>query len=328
VSNAVDPSFRPQSQRALVVKVTSPSFSQDPTLRAELTASFGGAVFNETGARFDSQQLAEYLCDADAAIVGLERIDDALLGRCRRLRIIAKYGVGLDGIDLDACDARGIRLGWTAGVNCRSVAEQTVGFLLGLFRNLFMTSTRLRGGHWYKQGGRQLSGATVGIIGLGHVGRDVVHLLKPFDCRIFANDIADVSPIAALNNVELVDKDELYARSDAVTLHVPLTPLTRRLVDESAICKFKPGAFLVNTSRGEIVDQIALKRALIEGRLAGAALDVFDVEPPTDRELLELPTFVGTPHIGGNSREAILAMGRSAIGHLQRFFLAEPEAAG
>lgn len=303
-----------------VVKVSSPSFSQDQTLRSELAARFGTVVFNETGHRFDRDGLAAYLRDADAAIVGLERVDDGVLGSCPRLRIIAKYGVGLDGIDLEACRARGVAIGWTGGVNRRSVSELTLCFLLGLFRNVFVTSAKLcRTGEWHKKGGRQLSETTIGIVGLGHVGRDLVHLLSPFGCRILANDIADVSAFARAHGVELVGKDELYARSDAVTLHVPLTAETRRLIDDRALDRFTPGAFLVNTSRGEVVDPEALKRALRSGRLGGAALDVFDAEPATDRELLELATFVGTPHIGGNAREAILAMGRSAIGHLERF---------
>jgi len=306
--------------REWVVKVTSPSFSQNSILRAELTARFGASVFNETGQRFDRQCLAAYLADADAAVVGLEVIDDNLLASCPRLRMIAKYGVGLDGIDLDACRSRGVALGWTAGVNRRSVAELTLAFVLGLFHDVFLTSTLLRQGRWHKQGGRQLSSATIGIVGLGHVGRDLARLLKPFHCRILANDIVDVSAFCAEHNIELVEKDDLYAQSDAVTLHVPLTPLTRRLIDDRALEKFRQGAFLVNTSRGEVVDQAALKRALIDGRLGGAALDVFNVEPPSDRELLQLTTFVGTPHIGGNAREAVLLTGRSAIAHLERFF--------
>ena len=314
-----------QPARRWVVKVTSPSFSQDPTLRAELNARFGTAVFNETGRRFDRDGLAAYLSDADAAVVGLERIDDALLASWPRLRIIAKYGVGLDGIDLQACKARGIELRWTPGVNCRSVAELTLCFLLGLFRNVFVTSTMLRSGTWDKQGGCQLSSRTIGIVGLGHVGRDLVHLLKPFGCRLLANDIVDVSAFCREQHVEMVEKDYLYAHSDAVSLHVPLTSLTLRLIDGEALKRFKRGAFLVNTSRGEVVDQPALKEALLSGHLAGAALDVFAVEPPTDRELLELATFVGTPHIGGNAREAVLGMGRSAIAHLERFLLQVPE---
>lgn len=326
IGAAVSQTLAPVAHPA-IVKVTSPSFGQDPMLRSELLARFPSAVFNDGGRRLAGDALASYLGDAQGAVVGLERIDAAILARCPRLRILAKYGVGLDGIDLDACRARGIAIGWTPGVNRRSVAELALCFLLGMFRHVFATATLLRRGTWHKQGGRQLTGSTIGIVGLGHVGRELVCLLEPFGCRVLANDIVDVSAFCASHGVELVEKDELYAVSDAVTLHVPLTSLTRRLIDETVLRTFKPGAFLVNTSRGEVVDREALKRALLEGRLAGAALDVFDVEPPADRELLELISFVGTPHIGGSAREAVLAMGRSAIDHLERFFSALPEGA-
>lgn len=311
-----------------VVKVLSASFSRDPVLRAELLARFPLSVFNEAGVRLAGPALAAYLADADAAIVGLERVDDALLASCSRLRMISKFGVGLDSIDADSCRARNVTLGWTPGVNCRSVSELTLSFLLGLFRNVFATSALLRRGTWDKSGGRQLTGATVGIVGLGHVGQDLVRLLKPFKCRVLANDIADLSAFCAAHDVELVEKDVLYASSDAVTLHVPLTADTRGLIDAAALRRFKPGSFLVNTSRGEVVDRLALKHALVEGPLGGAALDVFDVEPPTDEEFLALPNLMATPHIGGNAREAVLAMGRSAISHLERYFDAGERKAG
>jgi phosphoglycerate dehydrogenase-like enzyme len=311
-----------------LVKVTSPSFSSDQDLRAELLAIFPRAIFNTAGRRLSDHDLRVYLADAEAAVVGLERIDEPLLAACPLLKIVAKYGVGLDNLDLDACRAHGVAVAWTPGTNARSVAELTLCFLLGLFRNVFATSTRLRGGEWKKEGGRQLTSATIGIVGLGHVGKDLVRVLKPFGCRVLANDIVDVGDFCAEHGVELVDKRTLYRMSDAVTLHVPLTPDTRGLIDEAALRCFKPGAFLVNTSRGEVVDQPALKRSLAERHLGGAALDVFEVEPPADRDLIDLPTLVATAHIGGAAREAVLATGRSAISNLERFFDREEPPAG
>jgi D-3-phosphoglycerate dehydrogenase len=303
-----------------LVKVTSPSFSKEPALRGELSAAFPGAVFNDAGTRLAGDALARYLSDAEGAIIGLEPVDAKLLAACPRLRIVSKYGVGLDNIDADACRARGVAIGWTGGVNRRSVSEQTLCFMIGLFRNVFVTANLLRGGKWDKSGGRQLTGTTVGIIGLGFVGQDLTKLLAPFRCDVIANDIADVSGFASEHGVRMTSKEEIYETADVVTLHVPLTSETRFLIDEPALARFRKDAFLINTSRGEVVRLAALKRALREGRLAGAALDVFEVEPPTDTELLSLPNIVTTAHIGGNAREAVLAMGRSAIGHLARFF--------
>ena len=160
----------------------------------------------------------------------------------------------------------------------------------------------------------------VGIVGLGHTGREVARLLTPFHCRILANDVVPMDDYARENGIEMVDKETLYAQADLISLHVPCTPETDRLIDAKVLSRMKPGAVLINAARGEIVDLNALKAALTDGSLASAALDVFDVEPPVDLELLGLPNLVATAHIGGNAAEAILAMGRSAIGHLAAFY--------
>lgn len=302
-----------------VVKVTSPSFSQHPVLRAELLGLFPGAVLNLDGRRLDGAALADFARGGDALVVGLEKVDTALLDACPELRMIAKYGVGLDNIDIAACKERGIAIGWTGGVNRRSVAELVLCFMLGLCRNVFHTSTLLRGGVWEKNGGVQLSGRTVGIVGLGYTGREVARLLEPLHCRVLANDILPMDDYARENGIAMVDKDTLFAEADVVTLHVPLTPQTNRLVDEARLARMKTDAILINACRGEVVDQAALKQALINGTIGAAALDVFESEPPADLEFLALPNLVATAHIGGNAAEAVLAMGRSAIAHLRAF---------
>lgn len=306
---------------APVIAVTSPSFSQMPELRSELLAAFPGARLNTAGRRLAGTELIAFLAGADGAVIGLERVDGALLDACPGLRIVAKYGVGLDNIDLEAARARGVAIGWTPGVNRRSVAEMTVALMIGLTRNLFLTAHQLRGGVWNKNGGVQFSGSTVGLIGFGNIGTEVARLLRPFGCRVLANDIRDIAQTCAETGAEVADKDRIWAEADVISLHVPLTDLTRNLIDGETLARLRPGAFLINTARGGIVDQQALAAALRAGALAGAALDVFEVEPPADAELLALPNLVATPHIGGNAREAVLAMGRSAIAHLRRHFL-------
>lgn len=286
-------------------------------------------VLNSLGERFEGAALVNYLADADAAIVGLEKITGELLDSCPKLQLVAKYGVGLDNVDLQACEERGVTVGWTPGVNRYAVAEQTIGCLIGLSRNLFFGSRKLRDGMWDKVGGRQISELTVGIVGLGQVGRELARLLKPFGCRILANDIADISDFCASAGIVEVSLDELLQRSDAVTLHVPLTGDTRHLIGAHALSRMRKSAFLINTSRGDVVDQAALKQALRVGTIAGAAIDVYAVEPPNDLDFLRLPNLVCTPHIAGNSAEAVVAMGRSAIRHVKDFYgvttlLAEP----
>ncbi|MBF0624537.1 MAG: phosphoglycerate dehydrogenase [Magnetococcales bacterium] len=303
------------------IAVTSPSFSRHPTLRRELLELFADARLNQDGQRLAGAELREFLAGADGAVVGLEPVDGPLLDACPRLRIVAKYGVGLDNLDQAAMAAHTVVLGWTGGVNRRSVAELALCGMLGLCRNVFHTSQRLREeGVWHKSGGVQLTGRTVGIIGLGHAGKELAHLLAPFHCRILANDILARDDYCREHGLTPVSKEEIWAQADLITLHVPLTPLTHHLVNRVTLERMKPTAFLINTSRGEVVHNGDLKVALRAGRIAGAALDVFEEEPVTDREFLTLPNFIPTPHIGGNADEAVLAMGRSAIGHLRAFF--------
>lgn len=302
------------------IVVTSPSFSRHPTLRRELLEIFPDARFREGESVLAGQALLDHIADAEGAIVGLELISDELLAAVPQLKIVAKYGVGLDNIDRAACDHRGVVVGWTGGLNARSVAEMTLCFMLGLAHNIFRTSMLLRQGTWLKRGGFQLSGHTIGIVGIGNVGQELIRLLAPFGCRILGNDIEDRGNFCRDASVTQVDKKTLYAESDLVSLHVPLTSETHHLIDAAALSRFKAGAFLINTSRGPVVDQAALHAALKSGQLGGAGLDVYENEPPSDREFLGEPNLVATPHIGGNAEEAVLAMGRSAIAHLKKRF--------
>ena len=211
-------------------------------------------------------------------------------------------------------------MGWTEGVNRRSVSELTLCFMLGLCRNIFNSGFKLKESEWEKEGGHQLSGKTVGIIGCGHIGSDVIKLLLPLDCTLLVRDIVEKSNFCREHGVLEVSLEEMIARSDIISLHVPLTQLTRQMVNEKFLQKMKPTAFLVNTCRGNVVDQNALKNALNQKLIAGAALDVFTEEPPTDLDFLSLPNLMVTPHIGGNAKEAVEAMGCSAVSHLVSFF--------
>jgi len=303
-----------------VVAVTPPAFCASADLCGEVSAAFPAARFNTTGRYFSEAELIEFLRGADAALVGRDPIGDAVLAALPGLKIIAKYGVGLDNVDQDALRRRGVALGWTPGVNRLSVAELTLCFMLGLCHNVFVGGQALRQGHWRKDGGRELSGRTVGIVGCGHVGSEVLRLLSPFGNRVLINDIVDKSGLAREHGAETVSFDVLIERSDVITLHVPLTPLTLGFIDGSVFERMQPTACLINTSRGAVVDEAALKAALKGGAIAGAALDVFAQEPPDDAELIALPNLMGTPHIGGNTREAVRAMGRSALSHLVEFF--------
>jgi phosphoglycerate dehydrogenase-like enzyme len=302
------------------IAVTSPSFSKNDILQKEIFKYFPMAKLNTDGKKFTQEELITYIKDADGIVVGLEEINKEVLKQCPNLKIVSKYGVGLNNIDLDACNKRNISIGWTGGVNRLSVAEMTLGYMLMLARNLYITSNELKQGIWNKSGGFQLSGKTVGIIGVGYIGKEVVRLLQPFGCTILVNDIIGQSDYYQAHHLHEATKDEIYAQADIITIHTPLNKSTEGIIDQGVFTAMKPSAFILNSARGGIINEDDLKWALQNHIIAGAAIDAYVEEPPKDRELLHLPNLICTPHIGGNAKEAVEAMGFSAINHLRKYF--------
>ena len=301
------------------VAVPNKALSNNITLIEELKEKFSSVTINTEGKRYDGRDLIDFIGDAEAVIVGLEDYNKYIIDSCPRVKFVAKYGVGLDNVDIDYCREKGIKIGWTAGVNKLSVAEMAIGYMLMLSRNLYVTSNQLKREIWNKSGGANLSGKTVGIIGAGHIGKELIRLLRPFGCRILVNDIIDQEEYYASVGVESVEKDQLFRESDVITLHTPHTLETHNMVDAEALAMMKSSAIVLNTARGELIDLDALKNALKSKLIAGAAIDVYYQEPPEDPELIEIENLINTPHIGGNSIESILAMGRSAIKSLVEY---------
>lgn len=301
------------------IVATSPSFSNNIILQNEISKYFPNAKINLEGKRFNQNELIDYIKDAEGIIVGLEPINKDVLEKCPNLKIVSKYGVGLNNIDLDECEKRGIKIGWTGGVNRLSVAEMTLGYMLMLCRNLFITSNKLKKGIWNKSGGFQLSEKTIGIIGVGYIGKELIRLLKPFNCKILVNDIIEQKEYYKFNNLIEVSKEEIFRNADIVTLHTPYDKNTKNLIDINTFDIMKEEAFLINSARGGIVNEEDLKKALQSNKIAGAAIDAYVVEPPKDKDLLSLENLICTPHIGGNSEEAVKAMGMSAIFHLREY---------
>jgi phosphoglycerate dehydrogenase-like enzyme len=188
--------------------------------------------------------------------------------------------------------------------------------MIGLARRIAIATHQLKQGQWIRDGGVQLFGRTVGIIGLGHVGKQVARVLQAVGCPVIAHDIADLRAYCAEHAIRSCSFGELLREADVVTLHVPLTPATRGLIGRAELCAMRPGAFLINTARGGVVDEDALADALAGGTLAGAASDVFVEEPTRNARLLAQASFIATPHVGGNSREAVHAVGMAAIRNL------------
>ena len=241
---------------------------------------------------------AEALCDADALIPEHLRVDAALLDKAPKLRFV-QTGAGYDNVDLAACTARGVQVCSAPGVNANAVAEHVMAFLLCWYKNLlyldgFMKSGRSAGELRYT--GAELSGKTIGLVGLGHVGRAVAAYCRAFDMRVLG---CSPRPFE-LDGVEPRDLDSLLRESDIVSLHLPLKDDTRHLIDARVLESMKPDALLINTSRGAVVDEAALAEALRAGRIGGACLDVYEDEPlPEDSPLRRLPNVILTPHTAG-----------------------------
>jgi D-3-phosphoglycerate dehydrogenase len=302
------------------IAVTSPSFSKNKILQKEIYKYFPNAKLNLDGKRFNQDELIEYIKDAEAIIVGLELINIEVLGNCQNLKFISKYGVGLNNINLEECKKRDIKIGWTGGVNKLSVAEMVLGFMMMLSRNLFITTNKLKNGTWNKSGGFQLSGKTIGIVGVGYIGKEVIRLLEPFGCKILVNDIINQDEYYEENGLKEVSKKEIYKVCDIITIHTPHNDTTDNMVDLEVLKTMKKTAYILNTARGGIINEQDLKYALQNDIIAGAGIDAYLEEPPTDKEFIALPNLICTPHIGGNSQEAVKAMGMSAIKHIKEFY--------
>ena len=302
------------------VVVTPPAFYKSESLKSKLSSLFPNTVYNQNADYLSGEELIGFLKDADAAIIGRDLVTQDTLNALPQLKMISKYGVGLDNLDLNAIKQRGIELAVTTGINKRSVAELTLSFMVGLCHNIFISVERMKRGEWIREGGQNLSGKTIGIIGCGNVGKEVIKLLKPFGCKILINDIEDRSEFCREQSAIESTFELLIKESDIVSLHVPLTNLTRDMINKNVLEDMKANAFLVNTSRGPVVNQSHLHRALVSKEILGAALDVFCSEPPDDIEFLQLPQLMVTPHIGGNSIEAVEAMGQAAIDNLLKYF--------
>ena len=230
------------------------------------------------------------------------------------LRVIARYGAGVDRVDLAAAQARGIIVTNTPGANAAAVAELAIGLMLALARHITLANATTRRGEWRRYAGISLQGKTVGLLGFGAIGREVARRLSGFDCQLLAHDPYVTAADAASLGVELAARDKLLATADMLSLHVPVSPDTYGLVDADFLSAMKRGAYLINTARGELIDEDALIAALASGQIAGAALDVFSMEPPPgDHPLFDFPQVIATPHMGAGTDGAANAMGWGAL---------------
>jgi D-3-phosphoglycerate dehydrogenase len=254
--------------------------------------------------------LTQALAGATAWVVRNQtRVDAAALEAAPHLRVVGRVGVGLDNLDLAALRDRGVAVTWAPGSNAASVAEYVLGALVHLWRRFGDATEHVRGGGWDRPAfmGEEALGRTLGLIGMGDIGARVARRAAAFGLHVIAHDpfVHEATFAVQELGVELVSLDELLERADAVSLHVPLTDATRGMLGEAALRRMRPGALLVNTARGGLIDEAALARALADGRLGGAALDVRPVEPPgADDPLAGAPRLLLTPHVAGVTRQS------------------------
>lgn len=295
--------------------VTPTSFGKnDPRLKTDLEALVGEVIYNPTGKPLRAAELAGLLPGIDGYIAGLDEINAAALAAADRLQVIARYGVGYDNVDLAAAQSKGILVTNTPGANSASVAELALGLMLSLARQIPEGDRAIHQGKWPRIAGVSLEGKTVGIYGLGAIGKQLARRLAGFGCRVVACDPFVRPAEARALNVELLPSDEVVAAADFLSLHLPLLPDTRCMVNAEFLARMKPGAYLINTSRGEVIDEAALAEALQSGRLRGAALDAFITEPPeAGHPLLALPNVIATPHLGAQTDGATNNMGWMAV---------------
>ena len=255
-------------------------------------------------------ELVKHLPHVDAMVVGAERLTPDLFDIAPKLRVAARTGVGYDMVDLAAARAHGVVVTITPGTNQESVAEQAFALLLSLTRSVVRNHDAIRGGGWDRRMVDPLRGKTLGLIGLGRIGRAMAVRARAFGMRVVAHDLAEFEPSQEIGRLTL---DQLLAASDVVSLHIPVTEDTRNLVDARFLAKMRPGSYLINTARGGLIVEADLRDALVSGHLAGAGLDVFQVEPPEPgNALLKLPNVVFSPHVGGTDTKSMSDMAAMA----------------
>lgn len=286
----------------------SPSFGSTSAESVAVIEAAGGQLVWQ---RIDSDEWraasTSILGDAIALIVGTQTVDAKMIAASPKLRVIAKHGAGVDNIDIAAATAAGIYVTSAPGANATAVAELVLGLIIGLARGIVQQDRRVRRGDWAVSIGKALQHSTLGIVGMGQIGRLVAARALAFDMKVVAFDVMIDPEAAGEADWEYIDLESLLERSDFVSLHLPLLPETRGLIDARALARMKSSAFLINAARGAVVDEDDLDRALEDGQIAGAALDVFEQEPiGSDHPLVDrVDQTILTPHMAAYTDYAL-----------------------
>ena len=308
------------------IAVASRSFSKNNFLITSLKENYASIILNKSGQTLQGDDLVKFLMPANKAIIGIEAITDSLLSQLPNLHVISKYGVGLNNLDLKAMKARGIKLGFTPGVNKQSVAELALTLMLTGLRKIHGNNLDILNGNWSQEKGSELYGKTIGLLGFGNIGMKLAELIQPFKCNILFfderehthQDIADIASELNLDS-ELIHQESLNTvlnESDILSIHLPLLPETENIISINELNQLKPNICIINTARGGVVNEDHLHSFLISNPNAFAGFDVYKEEPALKNPLFTLPNFFGTSHRSSLTNEGINSMGMAAINGL------------
>lgn len=296
------------------ILITPRSFGKTSNVPFEMLKKYDYEIIrNESGKPYEESELINIIKDIDGIIVGLDKITSNVLKNAKKLKVITKYGVGMDNIDIEEAEKLGIKITFTPGANKESVADLAFSLMLCLSRNIIKLDNIVRSNKWEKIVGYEVYGKTLGIVGTGSIGKGVAKRATGFDMKILAYDKYPDYDFADKIGMKYVDKKTLLEESDFITLHIPLSDETYHFIDEEEFNIMKNTAYIINTSRGGIINENALYNALKNKKIAGAALDAFEEEPPLNSKLFELDNVILSPHCGASTKEATDRMGIMAV---------------
>ncbi len=300
------------------VLVTATSFKPDnptPALR-QLQEFADEVVYNPVGRPLTEDELIPLLQGCDGFIAGLDSVTEKVIRSCDKLKVISRYGAGVDRVDLKAAAECGITVCNTPGANAQAVADLALGLMLSAARKLPMLDGKTREGQWVRSTGIELYGKTLGILGLGAIGKSVAKRGQGFDMKVLAYDPFLNEAYAVEHDIQPASFDEVVEQSDVISLHLPLNEETRHIISREVMERMKPGTILINSARGGLIDEEAAYELLKSGHLGGLGLDAYEKEPPTASPLFELDNVVCTPHTGSHTKEAVQAMARMSVENL------------
>lgn len=273
-------------------------------------------VFNPLGKPLGEEDLLALLQDCDGYLAGLDQVTEKVIRGCPKLKAISRYGVGYDRVDIAAAKKAGIGVAITPGANSEAVGELSVAMMLALARNIPQLNDSTKNGGWIRVNGTELFGKTLAIIGLGAIGKVVARCAAGFSMKVVAYDPYINEDYCRSHGIEAASLEQAVSQADFISLHLPLTEGTYHMVDEALLSKMKDGTILINCSRGGILDEQAVCKAVESGKLRGVGLDAFEVEPPKDNPLFRYSNVIATPHTGAHTDEAVGNMIAMAVDNL------------